>query len=113
MSTPKVRHISDPNCPKEALYIGRATPRHPASKYANPFQIGALLRRNGATLTIDRASAIRLFRAYAKEKLRTGEWTVEQIREDVKHGVVCWCWPLPCHGDVLLELAHEGEVSDP
>lgn len=23
--------------------------------------------------------------------------------------LVCWCAPLPCHADILLELANEGQ----
>lgn len=35
----------------------------------------------------------------------------EELREKIKRELVdkvlvCWCWPLPCHGDVLARIAN-------
>jgi hypothetical protein len=71
----------DPNY----VYIGRG------GKWGNPFRIG------GGT---DRARAIELFR----------NWIVKQpklmaaLPELRGKRLVCYCHPLPCHGDVLAEL---------
>jgi len=68
-----------------------------ASKWGNPFRIGA----DG-----DRAEVIRKYRA----------WVVGQAELMAALGELrgkrlgCWCSPLPCHGDVLAELA---AVADP
>lgn len=69
------------------LYIGRP------SKWGNPFVIG----RDGS-----RAEVIAKYRA----------WIVEQpallnaLDELRGRDLICWCAPLACHGDVLVELAN-------
>jgi len=72
--------------PPDAVYIGRP------SKWGNPFKIGP----DGT-----REDVIEKFR----------EWIlVSTLMDDLHelHGkdLVCYCAPLPCHGDVLLELAN-------
>jgi len=75
------------HCKKERydIYIGRP------SQWGNPFSIG----RDG-----DRAEVIRKYR----------EWilTKPELLADLptlKDKVLgCWCKPLTCHGDVLVEL---------
>jgi hypothetical protein len=40
---------------------------------------------------------------FIKKKLKTGEL-------DLKGKVLgCWCKPMPCHGDILLQLLKENE----
>jgi Domain of unknown function (DUF4326) len=81
---PRVWNKRDPNVPKGAVYVGRPT------KWGNPFAVG----RDGS-----RAEVIQKYR-----------WWVGTFHEQVgelrgKH-LVCWCAPLPCHADVLLEIAN-------
>jgi len=68
-----------------------------ASKWGNPFRIGA----DG-----DRSEVIRKYRAWvigqAELMAALGELRGKRLG--------CWCSPLPCHGDVLAELA---AVADP
>jgi len=70
------------------VYIGRP------SKWGNPFRIG----RDGT-----RAEVIRKYR----------EWLLQQpdllaALPELKGKVLgCWCKPLLCHGDVLVELVEE------
>lgn len=75
------------------VYIGRANPRRglSASKWGNPFHIG----RDG-----DRDEVIAM---YADHLARTG--LVRDVAELRGKVLVCWCKPLACHGDVLVELA--------
>ncbi len=83
----KVWNKRDPNCPKDAVYIGRP------SKWGNPFLIG----RDGT-----REEVIKKYR----------NWLVNQhlnLVELWEKDLVCWCSPKPCHGDVLLELANKSE----
>lgn len=83
---PQVWHTNDPACPKDAVYIGRP------SKWGNPFTIG----RDGT-----RDEVIALYRASLAG--REAEVRRELRGKDLK----CWCAPLPCHGDVLVEVAND------
>lgn len=88
--TPRVySRLSGPVAPPDAVYIGRP------SKWGNPFVIG----KHG-----DRAAVIERYR----------QWIVLQpalyasIRQELRgKDLVCFCNPLACHGDVLLEIANE------
>jgi len=74
--------------PPDAIYVGRP------SKWGNPFRV---------TANCPRGEAIVKFRAYASARLSTDpRWLDELKGKDL----VCWCSPLPCHADVLLELAN-------
>ncbi|UFW92016.1 DUF4326 domain-containing protein (plasmid) [Bradyrhizobium barranii] len=69
------------------VYIGRP------SKWGNPFVIG----RDGT-----RAEVIAKYRAWnaAQPALMNA---LEELRG---RDLICWCAPLACHGDVLVELAN-------
>jgi len=69
-----------------AVYIGRP------SKWGNPFKIGV----DG-----NRETVIELYRRY----IQTTNLDFSELKGK---DLVCWCSPLPCHGDVLLELANGG-----
>lgn len=92
---PTVWNKRDPNVPPDAVYVGRPT------KWGNPFVIGDTTNivSNGRPMT--RADVIL---AYRDAVTRGRE---NEIRAELrgKH-LVCWCAPLPCHADVLLELAN-------
>lgn len=69
------------------LYIGRP------SKWGNPFVIG----RDGS-----RADVIAKYRAWVlNQRELTG--ALDELRG---RDLVCWCAPLACHGDVLVDLAN-------
>ena len=70
-------------------FIGRP------SKYGNPFAIG----RDG-----DRAEVIEKYREY----IRGRPCLIEDLREEAGETLGCFCAPLPCHGDVLLEELGKG-----
>lgn len=78
--------------PETCIYIGRP------SKWGNPFQIG----RDG-----DREEVIEKYRRY----LLHSPGLLYQLTELKDKNLVCWCAPLPCHGDVLLELANKEETK--
>lgn len=77
-------------------YIGHKGNRHswPESDFANPFVTEAKL---------DREAMVRRYREYLEgrpdllRRLRDGELAGRALG--------CWCAPLPCHGDVLLDYA--------
>lgn len=81
--------------PDDAVYVGRP------SKWGNPFIIG----RDGTREEV--------VAKYRKMLL----WDILPNNEDVRQDdsffteirgkdLVCWCSPLPCHADILLELAN-------
>lgn len=74
------RHV----VPRDAVYIGRP------SKWGNPFVLG----RDG-----NRDEVIRKYEAW----IATTDLDPTELRGK---DLVCWCAPLPCHGDVLLRLAN-------
>lgn len=89
----KVWSMTDPNRPKldteggTAIYIGRPGP------WGNPFIIG----RHGT-----RAEVIQKY----EDLITTQRLPLHHIELLRGHDLVCWCAPLPCHGDVLLKLAN-------
>jgi hypothetical protein len=86
--------------PPNAVYIGRAMPRLglPASKWANPFRIG----RDGT-----RDAVIAKYRDWIRQQPEL----LAALPELVDKDLACWCAPMPCHGNVLLELlANRGIV---
>ena len=81
----KVYKLRDEGSEK-AEYIGRG------SMWGNPFVIG----KDGT-----REEVIEKFEKYAEERLaKEPEWLAPLQGKDV----VCFCAPLPCHGDVILRL---------
>lgn len=74
------------SAPATCIYIGRG------SKWGNPYVIG----KDG-----DRALVIAKFRAYAEARLeREPDW-LEPLKGQ---NLLCYCAPLACHGDILVEL---------
>jgi hypothetical protein len=77
----------------EAVYIGRP------SRWGNPFKVG----RDGT-----RAEVVAKFRKYLFSKPDL----MQAAREELAgRNLICFCTPLECHGDVLLEIANAVEVS--
>lgn len=86
--TPKVysrRKDAEP-APPGAIYVGRPT------KWGNPFVVG----RDGT-----RADVIQKYREWLSPELRAAA-----RRELAGKDLVCWCAPLACHANVLLEIAN-------
>ena len=76
--------------PTNAVYVGRG------SKWGNPFKI---------TATQNREQVIDTYREYAAEeayiaKAEGGNWLQGLEGKDL----ICYCAPLPCHANVLLEM---------
>jgi len=76
------------HCKKEKydVYIGRP------SKWGNPFKIG----RDGT-----REEVIEKYRRF----LLNNPELMSSLHEVRGKILGCWCKPLPCHGDVIAELA--------
>ena len=90
---PKVWNKKDPNCPKDAVYIGRP------SKWGNPFVIG----KDGT-----REDVVEKYRKFAHMRYHEPDDLFrEQLVVLKEKDLICWCAPLACHGDVLLELVNK------
>jgi len=82
------------------VYIGRAMRGRPGSPFANPFRITANASREQVI------SRYRLWLAQQPELLQA----LEGLRGK---RLGCWCKPLACHGDVLVELLEGPEPDSP
>lgn len=94
--------------PENCVYVGRPT------KWGNPFPVGSAVNTKGCTHTIfvrDSATSVALFRLWVWANDLNRIQAVEELRGK---DLACWC-PLedeygnrvPCHADVLLELANQ------
>lgn len=100
MSHPLVVH-----CKKAAhdVYVGRP------SKWGNPF---SHLPNSAAAWRVNtREEAIERYRAWIcdieQEALR------DEARRTLRGKVLgCWCSPLPCHADVLAQIANSHEEDE-
>lgn len=109
----RVWNRRDPNCPKDAIYIGRP------SKYGNPYT-HIRGRKTSAKFTVDTVEeAISNYR----HALAHGELGLTQADFDYLRGkdLICWCAhvgfplesnnePWTCHGQVLLEYLEKGYI---
>jgi len=87
----KVVNIKDPGfkAGNDFIYVGRPT------RWGNPFQIG----KHGT-----RTEVIEKFRQYLKDNPKLTAAVKERLKGKT---LGCYCAPLPCHGDVLLEIANQ------
>lgn len=93
---PRVVHVRD-HVPG-AVFIGRPGP------FGNPFIIG----RHGT-----RAEVIKLYRQMITRYTDTATSLREKVRRELAgKDLACFCAPLPCHGDVLLEIANTAQSSN-
>jgi hypothetical protein len=84
---PKVYNKKTPH-PRDAIYIGRP------SKWGNPYKIGP----DGT-----REEVIWKYKLYIIQN----QSLLDSFSELKGKNLVCFCKPLPCHGDILLELANK------
>ena len=87
----KVWNKRDPNCPTDAMYVGRP------SKWGNPFVIG----RDGT-----REEVLVKYRKHVDDLRHTSDLFIADLVELRGKDLICWCAPLACHADVLLEIAN-------
>ena len=73
--------------PPGACYIGRSSP------LGNPFIIG----RDGT-----RNDVVAKYRQWLWQQMQSDPSILRLVAELEGRDLVCWCAPLPCHGDVLV-----------
>ena len=86
-SVPRVLNQRHDGRPRGAIYVGRP------SAWGNPFRVGV----DGA-----RDEVVEKYRFW----LRSQPDLLLRLHELRGRDLVCWCAPLGCHADVLLELAN-------
>lgn len=78
--------------PGAAIYIGRP------SIWGNPFVVGMHGTREEVI-------------AKYEKRLCADPALLARLPELEGKDLVCWCAPLPCHGDVLIRLANKEKVK--
>lgn len=82
----------------DKVYIGRP------SKWGNPYT--HLVAKNLAEFKVEtREQAIEAYREWITNG--DGKHLLNDLHELKGKTLVCWCKPLSCHGDVLLELINK------
>lgn len=76
------------------IYIGRGTP------FGNPYDHNKL--------GITRDESIRMYRVWFHKRL-TDPWFHGRVMELKGKILGCWCVPLPCHGNVIIEYLENYE----
>lgn len=76
--------------PSDAVYIGRG------SRWGNPFVIG----KHGS-----RDEVIAKYRSALDRDIKNGKVSLKDLAALHGKDLVCFCKPLPCHGDVLERAA--------
>ena len=86
---PKVYNRKTDKLPDDSVYVGRP------SIFGNPFRIG----RDG-----DRQQVVEKYRLYVQKNPNLVARAKAELRGK---DLTCFCAPLACHADVLLEIANE------
>ena len=88
---PEVFNKHHNDVPRNAVYIGRG------SIWGNPFVIGV----HG-----NREKVISLYKEMIEKDLNLKKLAKSELKGK---NLVCFCKPLKCHGDILLQIANEEE----
>lgn len=97
---PKVYNKLLGGFPAQAVYVGRPT------KFGNPYSHTDT--KFNTTKVETREEAIQRFREYIAAR---PDLIAAARRELRGKDLVCWCAPLACHADVLLEIANSEEPA--
>ncbi len=99
---PRVLNKKTDKIPPDAVYVGRP------SKWGNPFRIGEHHPADGHKIT--RQESIEFYRNALPTMLAVKDEEgniILDLSELKGKDLVCWCAPLPCHADILLEFANK------
>jgi len=92
-------NLKDFKIPPDGIYIGRWNPRFPASPLANPFKISN---------DCSREQAIAQYRVWLWQQMQADTTVlrelqrIQQLEVTTEVTLMCWCYPLPCHGDIIV-----------
>lgn len=79
------------------VYIGRP------SIFGNPIVVGKVCTICGNVH--DRGETLVCYRVYLMHRLEHDMKFKQAVRELKGKTLICFCKPLPCHGDILAEIA--------
>ena len=92
-----IKDFEEWNAMKNTLYIGRNMSFYVKgtnkSKWANPFSV----KKFG------RDGCLKKYEEY----IRNNEVLMNSLKELKGKELGCWCYPKPCHGNILLKLFNE------
>ena len=89
----------------DEVYIGRKFGGYDSSKWHNPYPVA---KTKGATLAERTAAHQESVDAYRSYILANPE-LLKDLPELRGKKLLCWCDPLPCHGNVLKELLEQAD----
>ena len=95
---PKVLNRRTDHIPPGAVYVGRP------SKWGNPFTHMPVSKTAALYHCGGREEAVESYRQHIT--LGLGRHLLDDLDELRGKDLVCWCAPLACHADILLELAN-------
>ena len=95
MTVLNLRRIDGDRSP-EALHARGIVRVDRETKWGNPFHVG----RHGT-----REQVIERYRRDLWRRIRAGEVDLDELAALDGRDLLCWCAPLPCHGDVLARAA--------
>lgn len=90
---PKVLNKRNDKIPPEAILVDRST------KWGNPFKIGSPYKGHKMT----REESLAEYANWLDGMVHNGRLDPDELRGK---DLVCWDAPLPCHADILLEMAN-------
>lgn len=93
---PKLYNLHHGKTPQAAIYIGRP------SMFGNPYS--HLKGDTLATVIVKtREEATANYKAYFLARVESDPLFKDAVETLRGHDLACWCMPLSCHGDVILE----------
>ncbi len=92
--------------PPDAIYVDRG------SKWGNPYKVGDSKWKLGIPTGLGEADLMTRREVVDRYEWRLrateyGATLMTQIEELRGKDLVCWCSPLLCHAEILMELANE------
>lgn len=100
MTKTKVVNIKNEECD---VYIGRG------SKWGNPYTHKKNKKTKAKFIVSTRKEAIEAYREYITNG--DGKHLLDDLHELVGKRLGCYCVPLSCHGDILVELIEKREYK--
>ena len=89
----------------DEVYIGRKFGGYDSSKWHNPFTVAKTKGATVAEKTAAHQEAVDAYRTY----LLANPELLKDLPELRGKKLLCWCDPLPCHGNVLKELLEQAD----
>ncbi len=97
-----IRDIRSTPWPDGCVYIGRSG-KGLKGPFGNPISIGQKCPHCGQVH--DRGGTLVCYRIMLEHRLKTDPTFRQAVKELAGKTLVCFCKPLPCHGDILAEYA--------